>query len=80
MGICGILAYRSALNGNALMDVPDLRDKAEREKWRNDNRCTNPNIAQGEELLPCYPKGNMEYPDSVYEEVRQIWLSGKNAE
>ena len=34
----------------------------------------------GDDLLPCYPGGSLDYPDSVYEEVRQIWLSGKNAE
>ena len=80
MGICGILAYRSALAGNRPLRVPDLRDKAERDAWRHDNKCTNPAVAQGDDLLPCYPGGSMEYPDSVYEEVRKIWLSGKNAE
>ena len=80
MGICGLLAYRSALSGNMPMRVPDLRKKEEREAWRKDNKCTNPNIAKGADLLPCYPGGDLEYPDSVYEEVRGIWLSGKNAE
>ena len=80
MGICGILAYRSTLNGNAPFRVPDLRDKKERDLWRHDDCCTNPNIASGDHLLPCYPGGNMEYPDSVYEEVKRLWLSGRNAE
>ena len=80
MGICGILAYRSALSGNQPMAVPNLRNKAERDAWRNDNKCTNPAVAQGDDLLPCYPGGNMDYPDSVYDEVRRIWLSGQNAE
>ncbi len=80
MGICGILAYRSALEGNKPMRVPNLRNKEERDAWRHDIKCTNPKIASGEDLLPCHPAGNVEYPDSVFEEVRQIWLSGKNAE
>ncbi len=80
MGIVGLLAYRSALAGGMPMDVPNLRNPAEREKWRYDNKCTNPAIAQGEDLLPCTPNGNLTYDDAVYEEVRQIWLSGKNAE
>lgn len=80
MGICGLLAYRSILEGNKPMRIPNLRNKEERDAWRHDNRCTNPKIASGDELLPCYPTGNVEYPDSVFEEVRQIWLSGKNAE
>jgi predicted dehydrogenase len=80
MGICGILAYRSALNGNQPMRVPNLRNREERDAWRNDNFCTNPAVAGKGQLLPCYPGGSLEYPDSVYEEVRNIWLSGKNAE
>ena len=80
MGICGILAYRSALKGNAPVRVPDLRNRAERDAYRNDNRCTNPKVAKGEDLLPCYPGGSMEYPDSVYENVRRLWLEGRNAE
>ena len=80
MGICGILAYRSALNGNQPVRVPNLRNREERDAWRNDNFCTNPAVAGKDQLLPCYPGGSLEYPDSVYEEVRNIWLSGKNAE
>ncbi|MBQ3078639.1 MAG: Gfo/Idh/MocA family oxidoreductase [Clostridia bacterium] len=78
MGICGILAYRSALNGNAPMEIPNLRNPDEREKWRNDTACTNPAIA-GDQLLPCYPSGNMEYPDEVFEKVRNMWLEEYNA-
>lgn len=73
MGLCGILAYRSALNGNAPMGIPDFRNPDEREKWRNDTACTNPAVA-GDQLLPCHPDGNMEYPDEVYEKVREMWL------
>ena len=80
MGIVGILAYRSALAGGAPVDVPNLRNPEERERWREDHKSSNPKISHGEDLLPCAPEGNREYPDSVYEEIRQIWLSGKNAE
>lgn len=79
MGVCGIMAYRSILAGNKPMPVPDLRDKAEREKWRNDHACTNPEIA-GEQLLPVYHTGTVTEPDEVYDHIREIWLSGKNAE
>ena len=80
MGICGILAYRSVLAGNKPMRVPNLRNKEERDEWRHDNKCTNPKIASGDDLLPCYPSGNKEYPDSVFEEVHQLWLDRKDAE
>ncbi len=80
MGICGLLAYRSVLNGNAPMKVPNLRNKEERDAWRNDNMCTNPAIASGDDLLPCAPEGNYEYPDEVYEHMKELWLAGKNAD
>ncbi len=76
MGICGILAYRSVLNGGAPMDIPNLRNPAERDAWRGDNACTNPAVA-GNQLLPCYPGGDKTYPDAVYENVRRMWLAEK---
>lgn len=33
----GILAYRSAVEGGVPYDIPDFRDKAQREPWRNDH-------------------------------------------
>jgi hypothetical protein len=35
--IPGIQAYRATLEGGLSLDVPDLRVKAERDKWRNDD-------------------------------------------
>ncbi|MGI6772440.1 MAG: hypothetical protein ACOX5C_02820 [Acutalibacteraceae bacterium] len=78
MGICGILAYRSVLGGNIPIEVPDLRDKAQRDKYRHDNACTNPDVA-GDDLLPISSFGNPEFPDEVYDRVKQLWLEGKNA-
>ena len=80
MGIVGILAYRSILAGNMPIRVPNLRNPEERDAWRHDNKSTNPDISAGEDLLPCAPEGNFEYPDSVYDRIRQLWLEGKNAE
>ncbi len=79
MGICGILAYRSILNGNIPVKVPNLRNKAERDAYRHDNACTNPDVA-GDQLLPAYHTGNPDIPDEAYERVRQLWVDGKNAE
>lgn len=45
MGICGILAFRSILNGNTPVRVPDLRNRDERDAWRHDNACTNAAVA-----------------------------------
>lgn len=69
MFLPGLLAYRSVLNGGVSMDIPDFRNPAAREKYRNDNACTDPNVA-GESLLPSYSKGNPEVPSEVYERTR----------
>jgi hypothetical protein len=74
MGICGILAYRSILNGGAAIEVPDLRDPAQRDAWRSDNICTDPKVA-GDQLISCLPTGDIEYTDEEYEAVRQQWLA-----
>ncbi len=80
MGICGILAYRSALAGNTPVAVPDLRNPAEREAWRHDNACTTPEVA-GDQLWPVTSHADRihEIPDEVYDRVRQLWMEGKNA-
>ena len=80
MGICGILAYRSILNGNVPMEVPDFRDPAAREPYRNDNACTNPAVASGDELLPFSSRGELTIPSDAYEKVRALWQAGKCAE
>ncbi len=80
MGICGILAYRSYLNGGAPVDVPDFRDPAQREAYRNDNACCTPAVA-GEQLLPSHPDLLGHEPtDEALERIRKIWLAGKNYE
>lgn len=79
MGICGIQAYRSILAGNKPMPIPNFRNKEEREPYRNDHATTNPVVA-GDQLWPAHHTGTVNEPDEVYENVRNIWLSGKNAE
>jgi len=70
-----LLGYRSVLGGNIPVDVPDLRDPKRRDKWRNDNACTNPAVA-GDQLLPRSSFGEPEIPDEVYERVKNAWLEG----
>lgn len=79
MGICGILAYRSALNGNAPIQVPDLRDPAQRDAWRDDHACTTPAVA-GDALLPVSSYPIPEIPDRVYDYVCNLWKNGKEAD
>lgn len=72
MFLPGMFAYRSILKGNIPMEIPDLRDKKERDKWRNDTACTDPKTA-GDMLLPTFSKGTPEIDESVYEHVRKMW-------
>ena len=79
MGICGILAWRSVLNGNTPVAIPNLRNKEERDAWRNDHACTTPEVA-GDQLLPVssFPRVCEPCSDEVYEDVRRIWLGRQN--
>ncbi len=76
MFLPGMFAYRSVLNGGIPMDIPNLRDKAEREKWRNDTACTDPKTA-GDMLLPVFSKGNPEIDSGVYDAVAKKWAEEK---
>ena len=72
MSLPGMFAYRSVLNGNKRMEVPDLRDKSVRDLFRNDTMCTNPKVA-GDMLIPTLSTGTPEIPDEVYGEQKKIW-------
>ena len=72
MFLPGMFAYRSILAGGIPMDIPNLRNKEEREKWRNDTYCTDPEAA-GDQLLPSFSKGNPEIPDEVYDRIKAKW-------
>ncbi len=76
MGLCGIMAYRSILTGNKAVEIPNLRIKSERDKYRNDHACTNPEIA-GNQLLPAYHTGTIDIPKEVYESVKNKYELGK---
>lgn len=77
MGLCGQMAWRSVLAGNKPMEIPDFRDPKQRDRYRNDNACTTPEVA-GEELLPKYAHPCPEIPDSTFENVRKQWLGEEN--
>ena len=77
MGICGILAWKSVLNGNIPMKVPNFRNPEEREQYRNDNSCTNPEIA-GDELVPFTSYPHAEITDETFAKVKEMWETGKD--
>ena len=72
MFLPGLFAYRSILNGGIPMEIPNLRDKAVRDLYRNDTACTDPAVA-GDQLIPVFSKGNPEIPDAIYQEVKRKW-------
>ena len=73
MGMCGILAFHSILGGNIPVKVPDLRNKSERDAYRNDNACTDPAVA-GDQLIPCssYPERFIDKAEAAA--LRDRWL------
>lgn len=79
MFLPGMFAYRSILNGGKPMDIPNLRIKSEREKYRNDTACTVPGVA-GDMLLPTMSTGTPEIDDSVYEYMKEKFESSLNEE
>ena len=72
MFLPGMFAFRSILAGGIPMDIPNLRNKEEREKWRNDTACTDPKAA-GDMLLPTMKGGTPEIDDAVYERMKSLW-------
>lgn len=72
MFLPGLMAYKSITNGNACMDVPNFRDKSEREKWRNDTFCTDKKVA-GEMYVEPYSKGRPDIPADAYEKVKKAY-------
>ncbi len=73
MTLPGIFAYRSLLQGGIPLDIPDFRDPAQRDKYRHDTTCTDPEAA-GDMLVPAYSRGEVEIDPSVYESIRQKFL------
>lgn len=70
MGIPGILAYRSILNGNTPYEVPDFRKPEVREQYRNDTLSSNPENGQ---VISLCSFGSPEISDQVYDEVKNMW-------
>lgn len=79
MGLVGLFAYRSVLNGGIPMKLPNLRNKDEREKYRNDTMCTDPNVA-GDMLIPSFSLGTPDIPSEVYEKMKQKYLEEFNSD
>ncbi len=73
MGLCGLMAYRSVLDGNKPMAIPNFRNVEERDAFRNDHACTTPEVA-GDQLLPQTSHKEPPFTPEIFEHVRELWL------
>lgn len=72
MGLPGIMAYQSVMQGGIPVEVPDFRSKLVREKYRYDTTCTNPEKA-GDRYIPSYSKYDPVIPREIYDEQTAQW-------
>lgn len=70
MFLPGLMGYRSILQGGIPVAIPNLRNPEERDAFRLDTACVDPQVA-GEQLIPSYSKGNPDIPEHIYETLRQ---------
>ena len=78
MFLPGMFAYRSILNGGVSMEIPNLRDMAIRDKYRNDTMCSDKKVA-GDMYVPPFSKGEPDIPAQVYENMQKRWLEDFNS-
>lgn len=77
MALPGLFAlFSDVCGGERELDIPDLRDKTARDKWRNDTRCVDAKVA-GDMLLPSLRTGTPSYPPEVYERIQKMWEEEK---
>lgn len=70
MALPGLLAFRSIVDKGMPYEVPDLRDKSQRDVYRNDHYCTDPRAPE-EFRLPTSKNGTPEVEDTVYRAVQK---------
>jgi len=66
MTLPGLLGYRSIVNGNIPIDIPDFRNKQIREKYRNDRWCCDPKLAGPGQPKHSCSGGEVKVSESVY--------------
>ncbi len=71
----GTLGLKSIAGGNIPIKCPNLRNKEERDAYRNDTACAFKEIA-GDQYITNNLQGMPEIPDSVFEEVKRKWQNG----
>ena len=72
MSIAGILAYRSALSGSGMIDLPDFRDETLRTDYESDNWRPDP-VKRGPENPPLSILGEIEPSEETKRFAEKIW-------
>lgn len=72
MTIAGILAYRSALDDSAPLDIPDFRDEAVRKQYENDHWSPDPLRAGPGQPAPSV-RGYIEKSPEALRSAREVW-------
>ena len=75
MFLPGFFGYLSAREGGIPKAIPNLRNKEERDIWRNDTRCTDPKNPDYE-VMPSYTKGNPDIPQENYDRLKKMCEDG----
>jgi len=75
MSSVGILAWKSALQDGAPVEVPDFRDEAVRKKYEDDHWSPLPKFRhlQGPEIPPASILGHIEPAEEDIEYAKKIW-------
>jgi len=74
MSILGILAYRSALNDSAPVEVPDFRDEPVPKRFEDDDWSPDPERARPGQPLPSI-LGHVQPSEEAIEFAREVWRS-----
>jgi predicted dehydrogenase len=65
MTLPGTLGFRSIMNGNAAIEIPDLRDRRQRDRYRDDHWCADPKMAGPGQPGSCSTE-TVRIPAAVY--------------
>ena len=72
MSIVGILAWRSALDDSAPIEVPDFRDELVRKQYENDVWSPDP-MSKGNSQPPCSILGDIEPSVAAKDLAKKVW-------
>jgi hypothetical protein len=78
MSLVGHFAYRSILAGGVSVAIPNLRNKEEREKWRNDVACCDKKAA-GENVWPTRKAGTPTIEKEIYGRQKVLFEKDLNS-